>query len=36
VEKRIAYRILEGRAEGKRPLGGTIGGKIILKLILEK
>jgi hypothetical protein len=34
--KRNAYRILVGRAEGKRPLGRPDVGRWIIKLILEK
>jgi hypothetical protein len=34
-EKRNAYRILVGKPEGKRPLGGLdVGGRIILKWML--
>jgi hypothetical protein len=36
-EKRNAYRILEGKPEGKRPLGRPdLGEWIILKCILER
>jgi hypothetical protein len=36
-EKRNLYRILVRKSEGNRPLGRLdVGGKIILKLILEK
>jgi hypothetical protein len=36
-EKRVAYRILLGMPEGKRPLGRPdIGGRIILGWILER
>jgi hypothetical protein len=35
-EKRDACRILVGKPEGKRSLGRQIGGRIILKCILER
>jgi hypothetical protein len=36
-KKRNAYRILLGKPEGKRPLGGPeIGGWSILKWILDR
>jgi hypothetical protein len=36
-EKKNEYRILVGKPEGKRQLGRpTLGGRIILKWILEK
>jgi hypothetical protein len=34
-EKRTACRILVGKPEGKRPLDLDVGGRIILKWILE-
>jgi hypothetical protein len=36
MEKMNAYRILMGKAEGKRPLGGRRREWIILKWILER
>jgi hypothetical protein len=36
-EKRIAYRILVGEPEGRKPLGRPrLGGRTVLKWILER
>ena len=35
-ERRDAYRALEGKPDGRRPLGNTgVDGRIILKWVLE-
>jgi len=36
-EKRVAYRVLVGKCEGKRPLGKpSVGGRTVLKLAFKK